>query len=138
VSVDPYGYPDAATPRDAAGALWIAVAAIICTSVGLCACYLPYLAGAPLGVWAAIRANAALAGATDPRDRTMATASLVMGIVSAVVSGLISLFILAYVAFFALYMLIVVVAVGVGAATGAGEGGDTGAVFEMPAEAPPP
>ncbi|MFZ5478582.1 MAG: hypothetical protein ACOZNI_17560 [Myxococcota bacterium] len=136
MSTDPYGYPET-LPPDGSKTLWTAVTAMILTSIGICACYVPYFVAAPLGIWAAIRANAAMAAATDPRDRLLASASLVMGAVSGLISGMFSLFILMYAAFVALYVVVVFAAIGMGIASESGRGGDTGTPLELPGEPPP-
>ena len=134
MSNDPYGFPPApneAPPQTAPlEVLWLAVAATLCTSIGICACYLPYFVGAPLGAWAAWRSFEVVSRATDERDRAIGNASLMMGLVSAAVSGMFALFILAYVMIFALYFVAVLALAGAGFAASSADpaGGDTGAV----------
>lgn len=121
---DPYGFDDAApagTPTgDASRALWFSVSAALLTSVGMCACYVPYFVAAPLGAYGAYLGSRALPLARDDSTRTMATAGVVAGAVSSVVSGMFALVILMYVAFLVIYLAIIFVAVFAGIASESG------------------
>ena len=64
---DPYGYAESGgTDVSVTRALWFSIAACICSAVGMCACYVPFFIGAPLGLYGAWQANKALAAAKDP------------------------------------------------------------------------
>lgn len=113
---DPYGYKESVNAEDGASrAMWNGVIAAICAGTGMCACYIPFFIGAPLGLYAAWMGNKALAQATEPRDRAMATAGMVSGLAGGVVCLAWSLFILMYALFFFMYFVLIFVLVGAGA-----------------------
>lgn len=118
---DPYGFPETAatgSSSDAVNAMWYGIASAILTAVGICACYVPYFIGAPLGFLAAWKGMKAMEGAVDARDKAMATAGMVSGLIGGIISGLFSLFILMYVAFLLLYFVVIIIFVGVAGASG--------------------
>ncbi len=120
---DPYGFPEisgtgGSASSDASTAMWLGMASALLTAVGICACYMPYFVGAPLGFIAAWKGMKAMDGARDPRDRTMATAGMVSGLIGGIISGLFSLFILMYLVFILLYFVVIFVFVGLAAANG--------------------
>lgn len=117
---DPYGFVEgnAGDASSAASqAMWFGIASAILASIGICACYMPYFAASPLGIYAAYKGFAALNTATEARDRNMATAGLTAGIIAGMVSTMFVLFILAYLAFLLIYFVFVVVIIGAGAAS---------------------
>lgn len=118
---DPYGFKEQVAPAgDPSRAMWNGVIATICASVGMCACYVPYFIGAPLGLYAAWTANQALQVATDPRDRALATAGLVSGLVGGLVCLAWATFIAIYALIIVLYMVIGFFAIFAAAASGGG------------------
>lgn len=117
---DPYGFTPAAAGSSVGGgsaslAMWLGVGAAMLSSVGICFCYLPYVAAFPMGVAAMWYGSRAMSGASagDDAGRSMATAGMLSGLLSALISGTFLLFIAAYLL---LYFVIAVVAL-IGAAT---------------------
>lgn len=54
MATDPYGFSDdTASGLPLNTALWYAVGSCICAAVGMCACYVPFFVGAPLGLYGA-------------------------------------------------------------------------------------
>jgi hypothetical protein len=116
---DPYGFSESSAPVSstaASQAMWFGIAGSMLASVGICACYAPYFAAAPLGLYGAYQGYVALQVAQDPRERNMATAGVVSGLLSGLVSSLFVMFIVAYVGFLCLYMLFMFLVIGAGAA----------------------
>jgi hypothetical protein len=106
VANDPYGFPEAApsggAPADdeLSKVLWMGVGSAICAAVGPCLCYLPYLAGVPLGVLAAMRARR-FRDRGSALERTAANVAMASGITGAALGVLVVLTILAYMLFLA-------------------------------------
>jgi len=116
MAADPYGFKEEIAPEaNVSRAMWNGVIATICAATGMCACYIPYFIGAPLGLYAAWTANQALAVAKDERDRTMATAALVTGLVGGLISFAWAAFITMYALFIGLYFVLIFFAIGIGA-----------------------
>lgn len=111
---DPYGFDESApaTGRadDAPRAMWLALGAAFLGSIGICFCYLPYLAALPMGIYAAYLGSRALNHAKDEPTRTMANAALVSGMLSTGVNAMFSLFFLIYALMMIAYMGIFFVA----------------------------
>lgn len=118
MATDPYGFSDdTASGLPLNTALWYAVGSCICAAVGMCACYMPFFVGAPLGLYGAWQANKVLGVAKDERDRSVATAAVAAGLTGGLVSSMFAGFILLYVFFIVLYMLVLTLALGAGAAS---------------------
>ncbi|MDP2308156.1 MAG: hypothetical protein Q8P18_19205 [Pseudomonadota bacterium] len=121
---DPYGFEDSApvgtSSGDASRAMWFSVSSAMLTSVGMCACYVPYFVALPLGIYGAYLGSRALSTTTDVNGRSMATAGLVAGIISSLVSGMFALFIALYALVIVAYIAIVFVAIVFAAASGGG------------------
>ncbi len=102
---DPYGFPEA-TPGGAPAndelskVLWMGVGSVLCAAVGPCLCYLPYLAGIPLGVLAVIRARS-FRDRGSALERTAANVAMASGITGAALGVLVVLAMLAYMLFLA-------------------------------------
>jgi hypothetical protein len=110
---DPYGYaPELPVATDLSRLLWSGVISAILSAVGMCACYIPFFVGAPLGLWSAWRGMKALETATDPRDRTMATAAMVSGLLGGLISSAWVMFVLLYALLIVAYMIMIMVFVG--------------------------
>lgn len=113
---DPYGYTDAGPVSvPVVNVLWYSVGACICAALGMCACYIPFFIGSPLGLYGAWHANKALAAAKDERDRSVASAALAAGLAGGLVSTMFAVFILMYMLFFAVYLAFMVLVMGAAA-----------------------
>jgi hypothetical protein len=103
---DPYGFPESsnngATPGadELSKALWMGVGSAMCAAVGPCLCYLPYVAGIPLGVLAALRARS-FRDRGSPLERTAANVAMASGITGAALGTLMVLALIAYMVFIA-------------------------------------
>lgn len=119
MATDPYGFSDdTGSSTSITSALWYSIGACICAAVGMCACYVPFFIGAPLGLYGAWQAKKALDLAKDERDRSVATAAVAAGLAGGMVSTMFAGFILLYVIFLVLYMAVVMLAIGASAASG--------------------
>ncbi len=112
MATDPYGYADSTDSSvPVTTALWYSVGACMCAALGMCACYIPFFIGSPLGLYGAWQANKALATAKGDQERAVATAALAAGVVGGLVSTMFALFIMLYLLFFVLYFVVIMLAV---------------------------